>query len=155
MSGEALEIDYFGRRLLTAAAFPEDADIVDDDVLRRGDPEGEIARGFQREGNAVLVPLAADVRLRRLAVPGSDTEGAVLRERLGPEREGVRLSRLEGRIDRQGGAVGAGLHGIIAGEDVVQALENIEPIGLETVQGAGLEVPVLLQQRRVVVPGSL
>ena len=103
--GKAFEIDHLGGRLLAASAFPENADIVDDHVLRRGDPEGEIAQGFQREGYAVLVPFASDARPQRLAVAGGDLEGALLREGLGPERKGVRLFRLEGGIDRQGGSV--------------------------------------------------
>ena len=41
---EVLKVDDLGRRLLTAtASFPEDADIVDDDVLRGREPEGEFA----------------------------------------------------------------------------------------------------------------
>ena len=151
---EALEIDALGSRLLAAPAafpFPEDADVVNDDVLRGSDPEGEVAQGFQRKGNAILVPLALDARLQRLAVTGSDVERTLLGEGLGPEREYIRLPGLEGHIDRQHSAVGHRLRGIVAREDIIQALEDFESLGREAVQGAGLEVPVPLEEGGVVV----
>ena len=117
----------------------------------RGDPEGEVAQGFQRKGNAILVPLALDARLQRLAVTGSDVERTLLGEGLGPEREYIRLPGLDSRIDRQRSAFGNRLRGIVAREDIIQALEDFESLGREAVQGAGLEVPVPLEEGGVVV----
>ena len=103
---KVLKVDNLGRRLLAAtASFPEDADIVDDDVLRRGELETEFAQGFNRKGSGILVPIAGHARLRLLTVAGDGFDGSFFRQGLGPERDVIRFSGLDGRVNRQGGAV--------------------------------------------------
>ena len=135
--------------------FPKNTDIVDDDILGDGKPVGEVADGFRGKGDGILAPVRRNACFGFLAITGDNLHGAFPGQGLGPERNVIGLARLDGGIDLQGGAVGDGLRGIVAGKDVIQARNDFKTVCDKTVQGAGLEIPVLPDEGGVVVPDGL
>ena len=132
----------------------DDTDIVDDDVLRREDPIGELPDSLGGEGDEELVPERGDDRHRPLSVAGDDTHVAFhgrTSEGFRPEGDRIGLSLLDGNVNLQGRPVVDCLRGIIAGEDVIQVGKDLELVGDESIQGAGLEIPVLPEEGCLVV----
>ena len=82
-----------------------------------------------------------------LSVTGKDihvTFNGGLANGFRPEGDVIGLTDLDGDVPLQSGAIPGGSRGVIAGEDVIQALDDLEAVSGKTLQGAFFEIPVPL-----------